>query len=125
MPNTARPASPCAAYGVSDTLDSDASAALVAFAVGGSMTVSWHDFMLCALMGMGAMSIGFIFFTMGSRHVPAAQVALLSLSEVVLGPIWVALLVNELPSALTLLGGALVLSAIVAQAVIGMRRAVR
>ena len=53
------------------------------------------------------------------------QVALLSLSEVVLGPIWVALLVNELPSALTLLGGALVLSAIVAQAVIGMRRAVR
>lgn len=101
------------------------SAAIVAFAVGGSMAVSWHDFVLCAMMGMGAMSIGFIFFTMGSRHVPAAQVALLSLSEVVLGPIWVALMVDELPSVLTLIGGVLVLSAIVGQAVIGMRRAVR
>jgi drug/metabolite transporter, DME family len=102
-----------------------ASAAIVAFAVGGSMAVSWHDFAMCAMMGMGAMSIGFICFTIGSRHVPAAQVALLSLSEVVLGPIWVALMVDELPSVLTLIGGVLVLSAIVGQAVIGMRRAVR
>ncbi|MGE0094365.1 MAG: DMT family transporter [Alphaproteobacteria bacterium] len=102
-----------------------ASAAIVAFAVGGSIAVSWHDFAMCAMMGMGAMSIGFICFTMGSRHVPAAQVALLSLSEVVLGPIWVALMVDELPSVLTLIGGTLVLSAIVGQAVIGMRRSVR
>jgi len=101
-----------------------ASAAIVAFVVGGSMAVSWHDFALCAAMGMGAMSIGFIFFTAGSRHVPAAQVALLSLSEVVLGPIWVALMVDEWPSVLTLIGGVLVLSAIVGQAVIGMRRPV-
>lgn len=102
-----------------------ASAAIVAFAVGGSMDVSWHDFAMCAMMGMGAMSIGFICFTVGSRHVPAAQVALLSLSEVVLGPIWVALMVDELPSVLTLIGGVLVLSAIVGQALIGMRRPVR
>lgn len=102
-----------------------ASAAIVAFTVGGSMAVSWHDFAMCAMMGMGAMSIGFICFTVGSRHVPAAQVALLSLSEVVLGPIWVALMVDELPSVLTLIGGTLVLSAIVGQAVIGMRRRVR
>ena len=102
-----------------------ASAAIVAFVVGGSMDVSWHDFAMCAMMGMGAMSIGFICFTVGSRHVPAAQVALLSLSEVVLGPIWVALMVDELPSVLTLIGGTLVLSAIVGQAVIGMRRQVR
>ena len=102
-----------------------ASAAIVAFVVGGSMDVSWHDFAMCAMMGMGAMSIGFICFTVGSRHVPAAQVALLSLSEVVLGPIWVALMVDELPSLLTLIGGTLVLSAIVGQAVIGMRRQVR
>lgn len=102
-----------------------ASAALVAFAVGGPMAVSWHDFALCAAMGVGAMSIGFICFTIGSRHVPAAQVALLSLSEVVLGPIWVALAVDEWPSILTLIGGVLVLSAIIGQALLGMRRAVR
>ncbi|MCX7356012.1 MAG: DMT family transporter [Alphaproteobacteria bacterium] len=102
-----------------------ASAAIVAFGVGGSMAVSWHDFAMCAMMGMGAMSIGFICFTVGSRHVPAAQVALLSLSEVVLGPILVALMVDEWPSFLTLIGGVLVLSAIVGQAVIGMRRSVR
>lgn len=102
-----------------------ASAAVVAFIAGNSMAVSWHDFAMCAMMGMGAMSIGFICFTVGSRYVPAAQVALLSLSEVVLGPIWVALMVDELPSVLTLIGGTLVLSAIVGQALIGMRRPVR
>lgn len=102
-----------------------ASAAIVAVAVGGSMAVSWHDFAMTAMMGVGAMSLGFICFTVGSRHVPAAQVALLSLSEVVLGPIWVALVVDELPSALTLVGGALVLAAIAGQALAGMRRSLR
>jgi drug/metabolite transporter (DMT)-like permease len=55
------------------------------------------------------------------RFVPAAEVALLALSEVALGPFWVWLLLDETPSALSLAGGAVVLGAVVAQVLLGGR----
>jgi drug/metabolite transporter (DMT)-like permease len=61
-------------------------------------------------------------FTAGSRHVPAAELALLSLTEVILSPIWVWLWVGEIPSLATLAGGAIVLAAIVGRASSGLRR---
>ncbi|MFO0996169.1 MAG: DMT family transporter [Alphaproteobacteria bacterium] len=100
--------------------------ALIAAALsGGDLAVDQHDLAMCALMGMGAMSLGFICFTYGSRYVPAAQTALLSLSEVVLSPIWVLIFMDEVPTTLTFIGGALVFSAIIGQALWGMRHAAR
>ena len=86
-----------------------------------SFVLSTHDILLCGLLGFVQVGLGLILFTAGSRHVPAAEITLLSLTEVVLGPIWVWLGVGETPSQLTLLGGAIVLSAIVAQAIHGVR----
>ncbi|MEE8545393.1 MAG: EamA/RhaT family transporter, partial [Alphaproteobacteria bacterium] len=67
---------------------------------------------------------GMIAFTIGSRHVPAALLGLLAMTEVALGPIWVWLGVGEVPSWLTLAGGAVVLSAVVTQAVWALKREV-
>jgi drug/metabolite transporter (DMT)-like permease len=61
-------------------------------------------------------------FTAGSRTVPGAELALLALTEVVLGPLWVWLAYAEMPPVETLLGGALVLAAIIGRALSGMRR---
>lgn len=80
-----------------------------------------YDLFICITMGVVTMSFGFVFFTMGSRHVPAAQVALLSLTEVVFGPLMVLFTHREVPSSLTLVGGAIVLTAVIAQAIWGMR----
>ena len=63
--------------------------------------------------------------TLGARFLPAAEVALLSLAETVLAPLWVWAGVGEVPALLTLAGGAIVLSAVVAQAVTGMRSSER
>ena len=52
---------------------------------------------------------------MGARLIPAAQVGLITLLEVVLGPLWVWLALGERPSTLTLAGGALVIVAIIVQ----------
>ncbi len=73
---------------------------------------------------MGAVQIGagLTIYTVGSRHVPAAELALLSLSEVVLWPIWVWLGVGKVPSLATVIGGAVVLGAIVGRAASGLRR---
>ena len=85
------------------------------------LEISTHDLLLCSLLGFVQVGLGLIMFTIGSRHVPAGELALLSLTEVVLGPIWVWIGVGEVPSRYTLLGGAIVLGAICVQAVSGMR----
>ena len=68
-----------------------------------------------AALGIGQIALGFVLFAVGARLIPAAQVGLITLLEVVLGPLWVWLALDERPSALTLVGGAIVIAAIVIQ----------
>ncbi len=91
---------------------------------GAGLAISAPDLLLCAVLGAVQIGGGLIFITIGSRHVPAAEVTLLSLSEVVLGPVWVLLALGEVPSGPTMLGGAILLSAIAGQALASMRRRV-
>ena len=73
----------------------------------------------------GAVGIGggLLLFTLGSRYVPAAELTLLSLTEVILGPLWVWLAFAEQPSVPTLIGGAILLGSITALTLHGVRRA--
>jgi drug/metabolite transporter (DMT)-like permease len=89
---------------------------------GGGFAISAWDLGLCAIMGMVQIGAGLLIYTAGSRHLPAAELALLALTEVVLGPIWVWLGIGETPSLATLLGGAIVLGAIAGNALSGLRR---
>ena len=75
-------------------------------------------------MGMGVFQVGagLILYTLGSRSLPAAELTLLSLAEVLLGPLWVWLFLNETTSLNTLVGGAVLLIAIAGNAVSGKRR---
>jgi drug/metabolite transporter (DMT)-like permease len=68
-----------------------------------------------AALGIGQIGLGFALLTVGARLIPAAQVGLITLLEVVLGPLWVWLALDERPSTLTLVGGAIVIVAIVIQ----------
>lgn len=74
------------------------------------------DWLMLVLMGTAQMGLGQACFVNGARMIPAAEVALITLLEVVLGPLWVALAFAEYPSAITLVGGAVVLAAVVYQA---------
>ena len=79
-------------------------------------TVGARDLVLLMLLGFGQIGLGLAFLTMSARLIPAAEVALISLLEVVLGPLWVWLATSERPSNATLLGGAVVIAAVVVQA---------
>ena len=68
-----------------------------------------------AALGIGQIGLGFALLTVGARLIPAAQVGLITLLEVVLGPVWVWLALDERPTTLTLVGGAIVIVAIVIQ----------
>jgi drug/metabolite transporter (DMT)-like permease len=82
-------------------------------------TVGARDLVLLILLGCGQIGVGLAFLTMSARLIPAAEVALISLLEVVLGPLWVWLATSERPSNATLLGGAVVVVAVAVQASAG------
>ena len=80
---------------------------------GSATTADWGIFFALGTFQMGA---GLALLTIGARVLPPAEVALLSLLEVALGPLWVWLAYGERPSATTLVGGAVVTAAVVVQA---------
>jgi drug/metabolite transporter (DMT)-like permease len=79
-------------------------------------SVPGDDLLALAALGAGQIGLGLVLLTLGARLIPAAQVALITLLEVVLGPLWVWLAVGEDPTAATLVGGAIVVVAVVIQA---------
>ena len=95
--------------------------AALGFAMSDTLVLSPHDLALCLFLGVFQYTGGFVLITLGTRYLPAAEVALLSLAETVLAPIWVWIGVGEIPALLTLAGGGIVLCAVVAQAVAGLR----
>ena len=94
----------------------------MALAGGAGLAVPLADIGLAAAYGVLVIGAGIFMLTIGARHVPAGELVVLSLTEVVFGPIWVALAFGEIPSLLTLAGGVVLLGSIVGQAVVGMRR---
>lgn len=88
--------------------------AFIPFAAPGR--IGGADLAWLAALGIGQIGLGFALLTVGARLIPAAQVGLITLLEVVLGPIWVWLALDERPSTTTLVGGAVVILAIVIQA---------
>jgi drug/metabolite transporter (DMT)-like permease len=74
------------------------------------------DVTLLATLGICQIGLGFVLLTIGGRLIPAGEVALITLLEIVLGPLWVWLFVSERPGTATLIGGAVVLFAVAFQA---------
>jgi drug/metabolite transporter (DMT)-like permease len=95
---------------------------VICLATGLPLVLSLHDTAIATGMGVVQVGVGLVLYTIGSRSVPAAELVLLSLSEVVLGPLWVWLLLDEVPSTNTLIGGMILLAAIAGNALSGMRR---
>ena len=87
-----------------------------------STVISIHDGTVAMSMGVFQVGAGLILYTLGSRSLPAAELTLLSLAEVLLGPVWVWIFLGETASINTLLGGAVLLAAIVGNALSGKRR---
>lgn len=77
--------------------------------------MSFEDVLLGFIAGFVLIGLGLPLFNLGHRSVPTAQISLLIMTELVLAPIWVWIWPGETPSASTLVGGALVIGAVVFQ----------
>ena len=96
-----------------------------AMAGGTALGISSSDFFYLFLFGAAQLAIGLIFFTTGARLIPAAEAALISLVETVLGALWVYIFLDENPGIYALYGGILVVSAVAANTLYDQRRAQR
>ena len=99
-----------------------ATASLVCAGGGYGLTIPPRDIAIAMSMGVFQVGLGLTVFTIGSRVVPAAELALLSMTEVLLGPLWVWLFLGETASLYTLGGGAILMLAIAGNALSGLRR---
>jgi len=88
-------------------------------------SIGAHDLGYIVSLGVGQMALGLAFLALGAQLLPAAEVALISLLEVVLGPLWVWLVEGERPAALTIVGGVVVIVAVAIQALGGDGRLFR
>jgi drug/metabolite transporter (DMT)-like permease len=71
------------------------------------------DLGILAMFGLFQVGLGLTFFTIGSRHLPAGQSSLIGTLETPLMAFWVYLGFGEIPSHRALIGGALVMGAVV------------
>ena len=86
--------------------------ALVAAPLASPMEVSPNDLMLLAVFGICQMGLGLVMFSAGVQLIPAAEAGLVSVLETVLAPVWVWLAVGEVPGLLALIGGSIVMIAV-------------
>lgn len=83
--------------------------------------ISLHDLLLCLLLGGGLSGVANALFIAASRHLVAAELTLFMLLEFALGPIWVWIFINEVPTEWTILGGAIVILAVILRALFQLR----
>jgi drug/metabolite transporter (DMT)-like permease len=88
---------------------------LIGYVLSNKLMISYHDIFLGFLAGFFQVGFGFIFITIGARTTPSAMVGIIMLSESVLGPIWAFLFASERPSMFSLIGGAIILFAVLIQ----------
>ncbi len=86
------------------------------------MALSGHNYAVLALMGLLQMPLASVLINNATRYLASAEVALFYLVETVLGTFWVWWLLGESPTVSTLLGGTVIIMALLAHAWLGLRR---
>ncbi len=97
-------------------------AACVSATMASGFAVNAKDGALLFAFGALNLGLGLALFVTGVRLLPSAIAALIGIAEPVLGPVWVWLIHNEIPSQRTVLGGAMVFVALLAHIVWQLRQ---
>ena len=90
-------------------------AMIIGYLFAGRVDISLHDIFLGFLAGFFQVGLGFIFITIGARTTPSAVVGIIMMSEAIFGPLWAWIFINEQPPFIVLIGGSIVLFAVLLQ----------
>ncbi len=90
-------------------------AMIIGFIMSPTIVVSTNDIFLGFIAGFFQLGFGFILITIGAKSTPSAFVGIIMLTEAVLGPFWAWIFVNENPPLSVLIGGSIIITAVVMQ----------
>ena len=90
-------------------------AMIIGYLIAGKINISYHDIFLGFLAGFFQLGFGFIFITIGARNTPSAVVGIIMITEAVLGPLWAWMFANENPPTNVLVGGCIIIFAVLLQ----------
>jgi drug/metabolite transporter (DMT)-like permease len=85
------------------------------------LQASLHDVAILTILGFFQLGLPCMLMVRASRGLSAPEISLLALLEVLLGPLWAWLGAGEVPAQETLIGGALVVAALVFNEMAGLR----
>ena len=108
-----------------DMLAAGCAATLLAGLVAAPFTLwpaSAGELGLTAAFGIGQMGLALLMFTAGVRLLPAADAGLITVLEAVLAPFWTWLVVGETPEWRALVGGVIVILAVVGYGIVERRK---
>ena len=97
------------------------------FSIAIALPLAWplsptlHDLTVLWILGWVQLGLGCVLMTMATRYLPASEVGLFALLETMLGPIWVWLGIGERPTNIALIGGFIIVGALLANVIWGSR----
>ena len=80
--------------------------------------ISFSDLWMVSFLGVFQIAIAYAFFASGLKRIIAVEASIISMVEPVLNPVWVLIGYGEVPSATAIIGGLIILSAIVVRSLI-------
>jgi drug/metabolite transporter (DMT)-like permease len=84
----------------------------MSFATGVGLLIPPVEVLWCTLLGVVQLGIGSVLFALAAQTVPAVQLTVFALGEPLFAPVWVWIGIGEVPTWVTLLGGAVLFSAL-------------
>lgn len=85
------------------------------------MSLGQSDLLLLLLLGGVVLPVSFTLITLGPRYLPAPEISLILLVETILGPLWVWIVLNEVPHRTTFYAGLLIVGTLIAHTVMSLR----
>ncbi len=96
--------------------------AVIALFFAPTLTVSELDALWLGLLGFVVLPISFGLISLGPRYLPAPEVSLIVLLEAVIGPLWAWIFIGQVPTLVSLGGGALIVVTLAVYFLISLRR---
>lgn len=76
-----------------------------------------------SVMGIFQMGLSSILFSYGIKRISAINANLITMIEPVMNPVWVLLIIGEIPTINTIIGGAIIIAAVTAAPIVSAKRA--
>lgn len=98
------------------------SLAIIAYFVIDTISIDFYNLLVVGAMGLIITPFSRVLIFTGTKFINASEVSLLMIIETVMGPIWVWMVLNEVPSSYTFIGGSIILLTLVLNSMYIMRK---